>query len=95
MLRIVWDLGVGARRAWRQVLHRLRIHAAKLMIVGSRMVWVIPWWYAILILGSSCQIMLKVTTVWGKIGRGLSTKKILQGKRGHLLLWDRVILRGR
>lgn len=95
MLSIVRYLGVRARRTWRQVLHRLRINAAKRMIVGSRMVLVIPWWHGILILVSSCQIMLKVTTVWGKIGRGVSTKKMLKGKRCHLLLCNRVILRGR
>lgn len=77
MLSIVRDLGVGAWRAWRQVLHRLWEHAAKLMVVGSRMIWVIPWRHAILILVSSCQIMLKVTTVWGKIGRGVSAKEVL------------------
>lgn len=86
MLGVVGYLGVGARRAWRQVLDRLWIHAAKLMIVGTRMVWVIPWWHGILILVSCCQIMLKVSTMWGKIGRGVSTKKSLQRKWGHLLL---------
>lgn len=95
MLSIVRYLGVRARGTWRQVLYRLWIHAPKRRIVGNRMVLVIPWWHGILILVSSCQIMLKVTTVGGKIGRGVSTKKILKGKRGHLLLWERVILRGR
>lgn len=73
MLSSVRDLVVRARRAWRQV-HWLWKHA-KLMIVG--MVWVIPLWHAILILVSPCQIMLKVTTVRGKIGRGVTTKKVL------------------
>lgn len=95
MLSIVRYLVMGTWRAWWEVLNRRGIYGgAILMIVGS-MVWVIPWWHAILILVSSCQIMLKVTTVWRKIRRSVSTKKRWQGKRGQLLLWDRMILRGR